>query len=50
MALAGQDYPELELGVGGLDLGDSDSDPEEPRCGRASPLRHLAPPRRLPTA
>ncbi len=25
----GQDYPELELGVGGLDLGDSDSNSEE---------------------
>ncbi len=26
----GQDYPELELGVDGLNLGDSDSDSEEP--------------------
>ncbi len=26
----GQDYPELELGVDGLNLGDSDFDPEEP--------------------
>ncbi len=26
----GQDYPELELGVGGLNLGDNDSDSEEP--------------------
>ncbi len=26
----GQDYPELELGVNGLNLGDSDSDTEEP--------------------
>ncbi len=27
-AHSGQDYPELELGVDGLNLGDSDSDPE----------------------
>ncbi len=35
----GQDYPELEIGVDGLNLGDSDSDPEEPR-GRKAPLLH----------
>ena len=29
-AHSGQDYPELEIGVDGLNLGDSDSDPEEP--------------------
>ncbi len=29
-AHSGQDYPELEIGVDGLHLGDSDSDPEEP--------------------
>ncbi len=29
-AHSGQDYPKLEIGVDGLNLGDSDSDPEEP--------------------
>ncbi len=33
----GQDYPELELGVGGLDLGDSDSDQEEPPMRESFP-------------
>ncbi len=33
----GQDYPELELGVNGLKLGDSDSDSEEPPKEESTP-------------
>ncbi len=43
-----QDYPELELGVGGLELGDSDSDLGDPRRGRVSLPGQLTPSRHLP--
>ncbi len=33
----GQEYPELELGVDGLNLGDSDSDSEEPPMKKSTP-------------
>ncbi len=36
-APTGQDYPELELGVDGLNLGDSDSGSEEPPNTRGHP-------------
>ncbi len=36
-APAGQDYPELELGVDGLNLGESDSDSEEPPKQKNAP-------------
>ncbi len=39
----GQDYPELELGVGGLNLGDSDSDSEEPPKEESTPAVTTAP-------
>ena len=47
----GQDYPELEIGVDGLNLGDSDSDPEEPRqqeCTPAAPTAPVGTPAREP--
>ncbi len=39
----GQDYPELEIGVDGLNLGDSDSDPEEPPKEEDTPAVPAAP-------
>ncbi len=39
----GQDYPELEIGVDGLNLGDSDSDPEEPPWQESTPAAPTAP-------
>ncbi len=39
----GQDYPELELGVNGLSLGDSDSDSEEPPKKEEVPAETLKP-------
>ncbi len=39
----GQDYPELELGVDGLNLGDSDSGPEEPPKEEDTPAAPAAP-------
>ncbi len=39
----GQDYPELELGVNGLSLGDSDSDSEEPPRKEEAPTEKLQP-------
>ena len=42
-ARPGQDYPELELGVDGLNLGDSDSDPEAPPQEESAPAAPTAP-------
>ncbi len=39
----GQDYPELDLGVNGLTLGDSDSDSEEPPKKEEAPTKTLKP-------
>ena len=39
----GQDYPELEIGVDGLNLGDSDSDPEELPREEGTPVAPIAP-------
>ncbi len=39
----GQDYPELEIGVDGLNLGDSGSDPEEPPWEESTPAAPTAP-------
>ncbi len=42
-APTGQDYPELELGVDGLNLGDSDSDSEEPLKQEGTPTKTANP-------
>ncbi len=42
-APASQDYPELELGVGGLELRDSDSDTEEPPTWKSVPTKAVDP-------
>ncbi len=42
-AHSGQDYPELEIGVDGLNLGDSDSDPEEPLQEESTPAAPTTP-------
>ncbi len=39
----GQDYPEFKIGVDGLNLGDSDSDPEEPPREEITPAAPTAP-------
>ncbi len=39
----GQDYPELELGVDGLNLGDSDFDLEEPPTKESTPAKTTNP-------
>ncbi len=43
MAHPGQDYLELEIGVDSLNLGDSDSDPEEPPLEESTPAAPTAP-------
>ena len=42
-AHSSQDYPELEIGVDGLNLGDNDSDPEEPPQEESTPAAPTAP-------
>ncbi len=42
-AHSSRDYPELELGVDGLNLGDSDSNPEEPPQEESTPAALAAP-------
>ena len=42
-AHSGQDYPELEIGVDGLNLGDTDSNPEEPPREESTPAAPPAP-------